>query len=115
MLRKRVDLTDPTVRSCASTGGLVQGYNAQATVGEGQIVIAARIAPSAADQTQLGPMIDAATHELEAAGIADPQDRAEWERGRPPRLPHPDTPHPQAARVHRDPRHGATRQALHAT
>ena len=69
VLRKRVNLTDPDSQIVRGTGGLVQGYNAQATVGEGQIVIAARIAPTAADQTQLGPMIDAARHELTAAGI----------------------------------------------
>lgn len=69
VLRKRVNLTDPDSQIVRGTGGPVQGYSAQAMVGEGQIVIAARIAPSAADQTQLGPMIDAARHELEAAGI----------------------------------------------
>lgn len=69
VLRKKVNVTDPDSRIVRSTRGLVQGYNAQATVGDGQIVIAARIAPGAADQTELGPMIQAAGEELAAAGI----------------------------------------------
>ncbi|UTI63275.1 transposase [Paraconexibacter antarcticus] len=69
VLRKKVNVTDPDSRIVRSPRGLIQGYNAQATVGEGQIVIAARIAPGAADQTQLGPMIQAAREELAAAGI----------------------------------------------
>lgn len=74
-LKRKVNVTDPDSRIVRDKGVLIQGYNAQAVVGEGQIVIAARLAPGAADQTQLGPMIDAARHELAGAGVRQPIQR----------------------------------------
>jgi hypothetical protein len=54
--------------------GYVQGYNAQAVVDEGQIVIAAEITNSPADFSQLDPMLTAAISELDRAGVtARPQ------------------------------------------
>jgi Transposase DDE domain len=50
--------------------GYVQGYNAQAVVDEGQIVLAAEITNSPADFSQLDPMITATIGELERAGVA---------------------------------------------
>lgn len=67
-----VNLTDPDSRIVRDKGALIQGYNAQAVVGEGQIVIAARLAEDANDTRQLQPMIDAARHELARAGIDQP-------------------------------------------
>ena len=50
--------------------GYVQGYNAQAVVDEGQIVLAAEITNTPADFSNLDPMITAAIDELKRAGIA---------------------------------------------
>ena len=49
----------------------VQGYNAQAVVGEGPIVLAAEITTSSTDWSQLDPMVSATVNELEQAGIGD--------------------------------------------
>ncbi len=51
----KINVTDPDSRNLKTTRGWVQGYNAQAVVGEGQIVLAAASAqnrwtpPTAAD------------------------------------------------------------------
>jgi hypothetical protein len=49
----------------------VQGYNAQAVVDEGQIVLAAEITNSPGDFSNLDPMITATLAELERVGIAE--------------------------------------------
>ena len=51
--------------------GYVQGYNAQAVVDEGQIVLAAEITNTPGDFSNLNPMITAAIDELENVGIAE--------------------------------------------
>ena len=52
----------------------MQGYNAQAVVDEGQIVLAAEITSMNVDWSQLDPMVSAAIAELERAGVqARPQ------------------------------------------
>jgi hypothetical protein len=48
----------------------VQGYNAQAVVDEGQIVLAAEITNSSVDWSQLDPMITATITELERVGVS---------------------------------------------
>ena len=47
----------------------VQGYNAQAAVTRGQIIVAAEIAVESPDFGQLEPAVNAALRELEAAGV----------------------------------------------
>ena len=47
----------------------MQGYNAQAVVATGQIVIAAEISTESLDTANLQPMIQTACQELQAAGI----------------------------------------------
>jgi hypothetical protein len=47
----------------------VQGYNAQAVVGEGQIVLAAEISTESLDTANLQPMIETALVELARAGV----------------------------------------------
>ena len=47
----------------------MQGYNAQAVVGEGQIVLAAEISTESLDTANLQPMVESALGELEAAGV----------------------------------------------
>ena len=64
-----VSVTDPDTHVMKANVGYVQGYNAQAVVDEGQIVIAAEITNSPADYSQLDPMLTAAIGELERAGV----------------------------------------------
>ena len=66
----KVNLTDPDSKRLKAREGYVQGYNAQAVVDEGQIVLAAEITNSNVDWSQLDPMVTATIAELERAGIA---------------------------------------------
>lgn len=67
----KVNVTDPDSKNLKAPRGYIQGYNAQAVVNENQIVIAAEINTGSSDFGHLGPMVDAALHELEAAGITE--------------------------------------------
>jgi transposase len=68
----KINTTDPDSRLLKAPGiGYVQGYNAQATVNEKQIVLAAEISVDSPDFGHLEPMIDATACELERAGITD--------------------------------------------
>jgi len=49
----------------------VQGYNAQALVGEGQIVIAAEISTESLDTGNLEPMVVKACEEVAAGGVSE--------------------------------------------
>jgi transposase len=66
-----VSVSDPDSQRMKANNGYVQGYNAQAVVDEGQIVLAAEITNSPADFSQLNPMVTAAIDELEQAGVSD--------------------------------------------
>ena len=66
----KVNLTDPDSKRLKAREGYVQGYNAQAVVDEGQIVLAAEITNSNVDWSQLDPMVTATIAELARAGIA---------------------------------------------
>ena len=65
-----VSVNDPDTQRMKANHGYVQGYNAQAVVDEGQIVLAAEITNTPADFSNLDPMITAAIGELERAGVA---------------------------------------------
>jgi transposase len=65
----KVNLTDPDRRRLKAREGYVQGFNAQAVVDEGQIVLAAEITNSNTDWSQLGPMVTATIAELARAGV----------------------------------------------
>jgi transposase len=67
----KINVTDPDSRNLKTTRGWVQGYNAQAVVGEGQIVLAAEISIESLDTASLQPMIEAAIRELAGAGVTD--------------------------------------------
>jgi hypothetical protein len=67
----KINLTDLDSRNVKTRGGYLQGYNAQAAVTAGQIVIAAEISVSSPDFGLLGPVMDAALHELVAVGVTD--------------------------------------------
>ncbi len=62
------NITDPDSRIMSSRGALIQGYNAQALVGEGQIIIAAEVTNSPNDSNQLKCMFNAARENLAAIG-----------------------------------------------
>jgi len=66
-----INVTDPDSRNVKTSRGWVQGYNAQAVVTAGQIVIAAEVTVDSPDFGHLKPMVDATHHELTAAGITD--------------------------------------------
>jgi transposase len=66
----KVNVTDPDSKHMKANDRYVQGYNAQAVVDEGQIVLAAEITNSAVDWSQLAPMITATIRELERAGVS---------------------------------------------
>jgi transposase len=64
--------TDPDSRIMKTSLGFLQGYNAQAVVAPGQIVLAAELTNCAADVGQLAPLLEAATENLRAAGVRRP-------------------------------------------
>ena len=67
----KINVTDPDSRNLKTTHGWLQGYNAQAVVGEGQIVLAAEISAESLDTANLQPMIETAIRELSGAGVTD--------------------------------------------
>ena len=66
-----VSVSDPDSQRMKANLGYVQGYNAQAVVDEGQIVIAAEITNTPGDFSNLDPMITTALRELERVGVTD--------------------------------------------
>jgi transposase len=66
----KVNVTDPDSKHIKANDTYVQGYNAQAVVAEGQIVLAAEITNSTVDWSQLDPMITATIAELDQAGVS---------------------------------------------
>src|SRR5215213_3206586 len=67
----KINVSDPDSRNLKTTRGWLQGYNAQAVVGEGQIVLAAEISVESLDSANLQPMVETAIGELEAVGVLD--------------------------------------------
>jgi transposase len=68
--KARTNLTDPDSHVMMSHTGWVQGYNAQAAVDEGGVVLSARVTNEPCDVKQCQPMMAATRQELDAAGIA---------------------------------------------
>ena len=60
--------TDPDSRIVKTRQGCAQGYNAQAAVDEGQIVVAADLTQDENDRRQLHPMVGQAVENAEAVG-----------------------------------------------
>jgi transposase len=67
----QINMTDPDSRLMKDSRGFVQGYNAQVTVNEKQIVLAAEVTIDAPDFGHLEPMADAMQAELERAGVEE--------------------------------------------
>jgi transposase len=65
----KVNVTDPDTKRLKAREGYIQGFNAQAVVDEGQIVLAAEITNSNVDWSHLDPMITATLTEFQKAGI----------------------------------------------
>jgi transposase len=71
--RERVNLTDPDSRPVRTPRGFIQGYNAHAAVGEGQIIVAAEVTIGTPDQGHLEPLVTAARAELAAVDEPAPE------------------------------------------
>ena len=67
----RVNTTDPDSALLRTRDGFVQGYNAQAVVAEGQLIVAAELSTDSPDGRLLQPMMQAARAELAAVGIEE--------------------------------------------
>ena len=67
----QANTTDPESRIMKTQSGWIQGYNAQAAVNEGQIVIAASVTQDTNDVAQLLPMIEAIIDRVARAGICE--------------------------------------------
>jgi hypothetical protein len=66
-----MNLTDPDSRNVKTPRGYMQGYNAQAVVTGGQVVIAAEINTDSPDFGHLEPMVGSAQAELASAGVIE--------------------------------------------
>jgi transposase len=67
----KINLTDPDSRNVKTPRGYMQGYNAQAVVTAGQVVIAAEINTDSPDFGHLEPMVSSAQAELAGAGVSE--------------------------------------------
>ena len=67
----KANVTDPESRIMKTRRGYVQGYNAQAVVAEGQVIIAAEVTQQANDVKQLRPMLERSKTNLAAVGIKE--------------------------------------------
>lgn len=67
----RVNTTDPDSALLRTRDGFVQGYNAQAVVAEGQLIVAAELSTDSPDGRLLYPMVQAARAELAAVGLEE--------------------------------------------
>ena len=71
-LARKYNLTDPDSRVVRHRGMLMQGYNVQTVVADGQVIIAARASDSPVDQGQLEPTIEQAQANLTRLGVGEP-------------------------------------------
>jgi hypothetical protein len=71
-VKPKRNITDPDSRVVNSRGRLIQGYNAQAVVGENRVIIAAEVTNCASDSNQLSGVLTAAKQNLEAIDHSEP-------------------------------------------
>lgn len=71
-LARRYNLTDPDSGIVRHRGMLMQGYNVQAAVGEGQIILATCASGQSPDGGQLAPVIKAARENLARVKVTEP-------------------------------------------
>jgi transposase len=72
LFSRKVNVTDPDSAIVSDRGKLIQGYNVQAAVADGQVIVAATATSVATDHGQLQVMITAARERLAAAGVTEP-------------------------------------------
>jgi Transposase DDE domain len=65
----RANITDPDVRVMRNQKGYVAGYNGQAVVTAGQVIVGAMLSQHPVDRTLLHPLLDQCRDQLAAAGI----------------------------------------------
>lgn len=70
--RDQVNVTDLDSRIMKTASGWMQGYNAQASVNDRGVVVAADVTQNAADVGQCEPMMAATQANLAAVGVTDP-------------------------------------------
>jgi transposase len=71
LLARKVNVTDPDSAIVSDRGKLIQGYNVQAAVCEGQLIVAVEATAIATDHGQLVPMLTRAREQLTGVGIDD--------------------------------------------
>ncbi len=71
LFARKVNVTDPDSLVVSDRGKLIQGYNVQATVADGQIILAATATSVATDHGQLVAMLNTARENLSAIGHHD--------------------------------------------
>ena len=67
--KAKANVTEPDSRIMKTRAGYIQGYNAQAAVNRGQIILAADVTQEANDVHQLHSMTEEAQRELKGAGV----------------------------------------------
>jgi hypothetical protein len=72
LLARKYNLTDPDSGIVRHRGMLMQGYNIQTVVSEGQVILSARATGVSPDGGQLAPSVAAATAALERVGVTEP-------------------------------------------
>ena len=70
--RKQHNVTDPDSGIVRHRGMLMQGYNVQAAVSDGQIILATRVGNISPDGGQLAPTLAAAERSLQQLGVSEP-------------------------------------------
>lgn len=71
--KAKINTTDPDSRPMRRAGTItLQGYNAQVLVSPEQVIVAADLTQSAADATELAPMVAKGVEALKAAGVSEP-------------------------------------------
>jgi transposase len=71
-LEQKHNLTDPDSGIVRHRGMLMQGYNVQTAVADGQIIVAAEVTGVSSDVGQLAPTVKLAGENLARAGIPEP-------------------------------------------
>lgn len=69
--KAKANVTEPDSRIMKTRKGYIQGYNAQAVVDRGQIILAANVTQEPNDVHQLHPMTEQAQQELRSVGVQE--------------------------------------------
>jgi transposase len=69
LFARKVNVTDRDSAIVSDRGKLIQGYNVQAAVADGQVILAATASSVANDHGQLAPMVQAARENVAALGL----------------------------------------------